>query len=446
MAATRSDADQRRWAAQGLTAIATQAGLSLLGRLLQQRPTQVAVLPIDWQQWCKAYPKSLELPLFEKVVEGLSGPAASSKERDAILAAPPAERQAMLEVYLRGQVARILQLPADKLDLQQPLKSVGLDSLMAIELKNLAEMNLAVEIPAVKLLEGPSIAQLAAELAGQLGGTARDSTDRPSTVDEGRAENWIAYHQPRPEPRLRLFCFHYLGGGASAFRQWQEVLPAEIEVCPVQLPGREGRIQEPAFEDLQQLADTLTESLQPWLDRPFAIYGHSMGSLIGFEWARRVRQRYGMSPQHFFAAAYFAPHAPGPNQTRKEWQQAELLEVVQRVLDVPEAVLANPEFMQALLPTIQADSRLVASYRYQAEAPLECPISAFGGLEDPEIAQSDLALWREHTEGEFRLEMFPGRHLFLLDGREQVVAAVARELKAAALKETATLELSPTER
>jgi surfactin synthase thioesterase subunit/NAD(P)-dependent dehydrogenase (short-subunit alcohol dehydrogenase family)/aryl carrier-like protein len=435
MAATRSAADQRRWQAQGLSPIPTAAGLKYLEQFLHAAPTQVAVLPIDWAQWRKSYPKFAELPLFSQLIDAGGGRMEASPDRDALLAVPPAERRGKLQEYLRDQVARILQISADKLDPHQPLKTVGLDSLMAIELKNLVETSLAVEIPAVKLLEGPTLAQLAAELAPQLGAAAEEATAAaPSgtgSIDvQGSTDkaSWIAYHEPRPQARLRLLCFHYLGGGASAFRQWADGLPPEIDVLPVQLPGREGRIHEPPCEDLLALAEKLVDELSPHLDRPLAIYGHSMGSLIGFELARQLRRRLGVEPVHLFVGGYFAPHTPNPFHTRKDWHEAEVMQTVQRLLDVPEAVLANPEFMQALLPTMQADSRLVGSYTWREETPLACPITAFGGLEDREVGRPDLEQWRRHTTGAFRLEMLPGGHLFLLSERARLLKIIAEEL------------------
>jgi myxalamid-type polyketide synthase MxaB len=430
MAATRSQSDQRRWTAQGITPIATDLGLRLLGMLLKHSPAEAAVLPVDWAQWTKTYPKLAQSPLYEELVD----PAAQSgagADREAILSAAPAERQARLEQYLRSQIAKVLELPADQFDLHEPLKALGLDSLMAIELKNLVEANLAVDIPAVKLLEGPSIAELAAVLAPQLGA---DTTvvARPSSngQDGSPASRWLAYYEPRESARLRLFCFHYLGGGASAFRQWQQGLPPEIEVCPVQLPGREQRIHETPCQQMLPLAAMLAEQLQPMLDRPFALYGHSMGALLAFELARQLRNRDGLEPVHLFAAAYLAPHAPGPYRQRQEYDRSDLDEVVRRLLNVPEAVLANDEFMSALLPTINADLRLVGSYAYQEQQPLACPITAFGGLSDREVKEHDLLGWRRHTRSSFRLEMFPGGHLFLEPSQAALLTAIGQSLAA----------------
>jgi surfactin synthase thioesterase subunit/acyl carrier protein len=426
MAAMRSSGDQRRWAAQGITPIPTDTGFRLLQQLLQQSPTQAAVLPIDWTQWVKAFPQSVQMPLFSEALAGKAQAVASGADRPAILAALPSQRRATLENYLREQVARVLRISASELNVEQPLKTVGLDSLMAIELKNLVEQNLAVEIPAAKLLEGPTIAQLAELLAADFGA----SDDRAAAEAKSQPSAWIVHRQPQADPRLRLFCFHFLGGGASAFGDWQESLGEEIEVCPVQLPGREERLQEPAIEDMDALVAALAQELRQLLDRPFAVYGHSMGALIAFALARRLR-RENLLPAQLFAGGYFAPHSPSPFLTREDLHAAGLSEAVRRMIDAPEAVLNNREFMEALLPMIQADSRLVGSYEHAEEEPLPCPITALGGLRDEEVSADDLRAWQQHTSGAFRLEMFPGKHLFLLSDREAVLTVVHRDLEAA---------------
>jgi surfactin synthase thioesterase subunit len=195
------------------------------------------------------------------------------------------------------------------------------------------------------------------------------------------------------------------------------------------LPGREDRIQEPPLEALLPLTERLAEDLAPCFDVPFAVYGHSMGSLIGFEFARQVRRNLGLEPEHLFVAGYFAPHVPSPFQTRKDWDESELAEAVQQLLDAPEALLADRDFLRALLPTIKADLRLVGGYRYMQEEPLACPITAFGGRQDSEVKAADLAEWQLHTRGQFEQRMFPGKHLFLLSDRDELVAAIAEALE-----------------
>jgi surfactin synthase thioesterase subunit len=113
---------------------------------------------------------------------------------------------------------------------------------------------------------------------------------------------WIKRSRQDSQAYFRLFCFPYAGGGASFFRTWRERLGPDIEVCAIQLPGREDRLTEPPFENLSSLIDVLAEVLYPYLDFPFAFFGHSLGSLISFELTRRLRRQKAPCPLQLFVS------------------------------------------------------------------------------------------------------------------------------------------------
>jgi len=102
-------------------------------------------------------------------------------------------------------------------------------------------------------------------------------------ITKPTSSSWIDYLKPNPRANVRLFCFPYAGGGASIFRTWANDVPTGVEVCPVQLPGRESRLIEQPFTRLSSLVQALAQAISPYLDVPFAFFGHSMGALISFE-------------------------------------------------------------------------------------------------------------------------------------------------------------------
>lgn len=429
-----------RMAIQGIGSIKPEQGLQILEQLFHNSSAQVGVMPINWQQWRKSQSQVDNTPLLAQLIEEETEfqlqheqQGKGSLTNAALLRAEPQERRQLLEFYLHEQVARILRMPASKLDVQQPLSNLGLDSLMGIELKNQVENNLELLIPMTKLLEGPSIAQLAEELLQQsatkdVTSVVVDVKEKTANANQINANNWIIKNQLNNDVRLRLFCLHYLGGGASAFRQWSDNFPPEIEICPIQLPGRENRINEQPFEDIESLVEKLTQILYPYLDKPFAFYGHSMGALVSFELARQLRRQHGLIPVHLFAAAYYAPDAISPFQKISYMEESSLISSLPRLLDAPESLLKNTEFIQALLPTVKADLQIVGKHIYSDEEPLDCPISAFGGLQDKEVSYDDLSEWGKHTKSKFNLQMFPGKHLFLLSDREIVSQSIVKEL------------------
>lgn len=236
------------------------------------------------------------------------------------------------------------------------------------------------------------------------------------------------WREPGREPRVRLFCFPYAGGGASIFRHWLVDLPRDIEVLPVQMPGHESRLKEPLFSDLEPLVEDLRRDLAPHFDVPFALFGHSMGALIAFELARRLVGDGSTGPVHLFVSGRRAPHVADADEGRHRLTDAELVEEVRGLNGSPAGVLQDPELMELLLPVLRADFAICERYEYRSGAPLRCGISVFSGTEDPEVRPEDVVAWREHTLGTFEVRMFPGDHFFLHGARRPLLEAIAEDL------------------
>jgi medium-chain acyl-[acyl-carrier-protein] hydrolase len=240
--------------------------------------------------------------------------------------------------------------------------------------------------------------------------------------------NWVACAKPNPQAKFRLFCFHYAGGGASAFRTWSNSLPQSVEVCAIELPGRGSRLMEPPFTQLEPLIQKLTRVLLPYLDKPFAFFGHSMGGLVSFELTRLLRREYGVSPVHLLVSGHRAPQLPDPDPPIHALPESEFLQELRRFNGTPQAVLENAELMELLLPTLRADFAVVETYAYTPDPPLDCPIAAFGGLHDREVSCDELEAWREQTNASFLLEMFPGDHFFLHSAGSLLLQSLSQKL------------------
>ena len=245
-----------------------------------------------------------------------------------------------------------------------------------------------------------------------------------------RNDVWIKRRGEDPQTGFRLFCFPYAGGGASIFRTWPERLPPDIEVCAIQLPGREDRFIEPPFDQLSALIDALADVLDPYMDLPFAFFGHSLGSLIAFELTRWLRRQKAPCPLQLFVSGSRAPQIPNPDPPIHQLPDADFIEELRRFNGTPKALLDNPEFMEVFLPLLRSDIRLCETYVYDHEAPLDCPVSAFGGLEDEEVSREELAGWSDQTRSRFRMHMFPGDHFFL-NGQEghDLLEAITKDIR-----------------
>ncbi len=213
-----------------------------------------------------------------------------------------------------------------------------------------------------------------------------------------------------------------------AYRGWAKGLPPEVEVVPVELPGRASRFHEPAFRHMDELIEPLAAGLAPLLDRPAVFFGHSMGALIAFEFARWLRREGREGPRLVFASAKEAPHIPDDEPPIHKLPDPELTERLRSFNGTPEEVLQHPELMAMLLPLIRADFELNETYVCRPEAPLACPITALGGLEDPDVSQEELAAWKEHTTCAFQVRMFAGDHFYLLHNTHQLFRALMLDL------------------
>jgi surfactin synthase thioesterase subunit len=242
-------------------------------------------------------------------------------------------------------------------------------------------------------------------------------------------ERWIACRKPNPRARLRLFCLPYAGGGASIFRTWQDGLPADVEVCPIQLPGRGSRLMERPFAQVSPLVEALAQDLIPLLDMPIAFFGHSLGALVGFELARHLRSLYGIHAVRLIVSACRAPQFPHRDRPIHTSPEEEFLAQLRRLNGTPGELLEHAELMEIMLPVLRADFALYETYVYSNEPPLGCPISAFGGLQDRRVSHSDLAGWRDQTSASFSLRTFPGDHFFLNTTQPLLLRVLSQELR-----------------
>lgn len=242
------------------------------------------------------------------------------------------------------------------------------------------------------------------------------------------ANPWVVRPRPNPQARLRLFCFPYAGGAASVFYAWPNDMPGDVEVCPIQLPGRQSRLEEPPFTRMEPLVQALALAIQPYLDRPFAFFGHSLGAKICFELARHLRAQGASMPVHLFFSGSIPPQIPNSDSPIHTLPDAEFVETLRRFNGTPEALLQNDELLQFFLPLLRADIALHETYRYVPGEPFDCPVSVFGGLEDDDVSRDDLEAWRVHTRGEFTLRMLPGDHFFLRSARAPLLEAVSGDL------------------
>ena len=246
-------------------------------------------------------------------------------------------------------------------------------------------------------------------------------------MNQTTPNSWISYSKISVAPALRLFCLPYAGGNAAVFNSWPDALPKRVQVCAVELPGRRRRFGEDAYSSMPPLARDLALVLRQYMDLPYAIFGISLGALIGFELAHELL-KLGHAPVHLFVANCRAPHLPDEDPPAYALSDSDLLTRIRCLGATPEAVMQHDELMKLMLPTIRADFKLAATYRYFPKRQLTFPITAYLGSEDPTLTLGHLRPWREHTQSAYRLEVLRGNHYLVDTGREALLQAISAEL------------------
>jgi medium-chain acyl-[acyl-carrier-protein] hydrolase len=225
---------------------------------------------------------------------------------------------------------------------------------------------------------------------------------------------------------MRLFCLPYAGGSGHIFYPWRDKLPKTVELGIIQLPGRATRMSETPFRQMAPLVAALTTALQDHLDKPFCLFGHSMGAAVAFELARALEGQ-GHCVEKLFVGGRRAPQVSDPDDPTWQLPEAEFIAELKRLNGTPAEVLAHAELMQLMLPLLRADFELSETYQYRQKAPLSCDITVFAG-EGDDITVDDQQAWCTQTQAAFALRWLPGDHFFLHSCETEFLQLLATDL------------------
>jgi pyochelin biosynthetic protein PchC len=233
---------------------------------------------------------------------------------------------------------------------------------------------------------------------------------------------WIRRLQPSATDR-RIVCFPHAGGAATAYMPLAQALAGTADVVALQYPGRQERRGEPCLDDVDTLVAAIVDELDGWLDRPFALFGHSMGAIVAFEVARRLEH----PPLGLLASGRRAPSTVRHERVHLGGDPS-LLQEVRRLGGTPAVLLDDEDVQEMMLPALRGDYKAIETYRWQPGPPLAIPIWALIGDADPLTTPAEAAAWEEHTTAGFALHTFPGRHFYVVDQVPAVASLIAEVL------------------
>ena len=220
----------------------------------------------------------------------------------------------------------------------------------------------------------------------------------------------------------RLFFFPHAGGAPSGFRAWAEALAPQVQVFIVALPGREGRFHETPLTRFEEIVVPVATAVASLDARPFALFGHSMGSMLAFEVARQLRRSARRLPAALIVSGRCAPQLKSRVPILHDLPDSELVRQVARLFGVvPVEVFCQPELIDLMARVLRADLSVIEKYRYIAEAPLDCPILALCGGDDPWVTDDELQAWGQHTSARFESARFEGDHFYFKSAAQELL-------------------------
>lgn len=224
---------------------------------------------------------------------------------------------------------------------------------------------------------------------------------------------WFVIPRPNANADLRIICFPYAGGGVSTFQSWVKSIPMNVELVIIQAPGRGERFGEQAYSSMNLLLDDLIRVIPNILNKPYILFGHSLGSRVAFELMNRLKELNYSLPKHFIASGSRGPQHRSLKKPIYNLPNEEFINELKMLNGTPQAVLENKELMELFLPLLAADFKIADTYCYLGNIRFNCQISVFGGEDDVDISLLKLNSWGDLFTTDANVELFPGNHFFI---------------------------------
>ncbi len=233
--------------------------------------------------------------------------------------------------------------------------------------------------------------------------------------------------------KIKLFCFPFAGGSAAAYNPWKPLLSNNIELRGVELAGRGRRIRESMYQSIPEAVNDVYSIIRDEIaTQPYALYGHSMGSVIAFELYYKIKENNLPGPRHIFFSGRGAPHCS--REGKKVFHlmpDDEFREEMIKLGGTASEFFEHPELLEVFLPLLKNDLKVNESYEYtEKPSKLECNVTVLNGLQDEDVKVDEVEEWKQHSAEGYRctIQHFAGGHFFINEEPAKVVDIINRTL------------------
>lgn len=229
---------------------------------------------------------------------------------------------------------------------------------------------------------------------------------------------------------IKLFCLPYAGGSAMVYKKWEKYLNKSIKLCLLELAGRGVRSKEPYYESMQEAVDNLYSMVEASLDdEKYAIFGHSMGSLLSYKLAEKISESSLKDPVHIFFSGRYPPSILKEERKRHLLSEPEFTREAIRMGGISEKLLRYEVLLKKAMDTLRADYKIIETEGYYPEIKcLDTDISVLFGNEDELAVLPDMVKWREYTSKQCDFHLFEGGHFYLHDNAKNIVQIINETL------------------
>lgn len=398
-----NDPELERYASEeGFKPLKMKQAIDVFEKIYRLDYAQISVVDINLTRMATYYPQLAKSNYFKDLLRPMetSAPANGKRSYPWNDLTTTDEITGALQDFLIKEVSRITRVAPARIKPMMTFKELGLDSIMAIQLRNKLGDTFALNLSVGMFWSHPSIGEYTSFIHHLLSGN-QISGGFKTTLNS----KWLTISKAHPSAMFRIFCFHDAGGDSTLFRGWEDQMGDTFEVVALELPGRGENSEEEMPLSSEDLVGQLKEELRPYLNKPYLFFGHSMGGLLAFETARALRHEELQQPELIVLSS-----VPALNTYVKQDIEFEKLSA-----EIPNLRTMDAGIRKSVLRLLKNDLRMISSYRYVASKPLNLDLLAIRGREDLRITDQQVKQWKEETTGSFKVITRPGGHRYITE-------------------------------